>query len=163
MKNYISNIGKSKLILGMCILGILILGMYQLFNKNSVRLYLEEIENSNIDYVIIVVDKFYDYKIKLDNTDLIDQLREDITKFEWSISNQNSYKGDGNTLYNFEMSTKDGNINFSLIGKNYVLIDYFDQNQKNYKYINLEVAWDEESYNRITDLVKESRELQKNK
>lgn len=163
MKKYITNIRKSRFIIGLCIFGLLILGFYQLYNRNTVRVYLDRIEDKNIDKVMIVIDRFYDNEIELENIELIEQFKENITKFEWSISNQSFYEGDGNTFYNFELSIEDGSCSIFLIGKKYVWIHYFDQNQLDYKSMYLEVSWDEESYNRIVELVDESRELGKNK
>jgi len=160
MNNDISNVRKSKLIIVLCIFGILILCIYQEHNKNSARLYLDMIENSDIDNIMIVIDKYYDRKIKLENIELIDQFKDNLTKFEWSLANQKSFNADGDTLYNFELYTEDGICNIFFVGKNYVLIDCFDRNQLDYKYINLEVSWDEESYNRIVELVNDSRELE---
>lgn len=163
MNNYVRKKRISTYIIILCILSIVSIGIYQLYIRNNVREYVNEFENQNISNMTISIDRYFDKAIDVDQKIIIDDFKKHITNFKWSISHQKFFMNDGNTVYDFEISGERGSSHISLIGKKYVLINYYDQKNNEHKNLNLEVTWDVDSYEAIVSLVNKSRELDREK
>ncbi len=125
-------------------------------SKKDLNEVLFDFKDSQIEGVSVVMNSI-NHSIDLDKENSINIFKDTIFDFEWQLSKETSFNSNGNSTFLFTITGPTEISSIHVIGKEYVIIETFNYEKRSSRVYNLEVNWQEGSYEKIKELVRDSR------